>query len=159
MHIALQNNVVNLKKSFFRFFIKIGVPTEVCHVDPTGSLDSHGFKIGAKSPKKNTAKSPKKNTAKSQKNNALKSTKKNVANSSKKEIDETIHISNTKPAKKIPAKSKTKNPPKAEPAELNADQTFKRSGRKRKKTKPDYIDSDEDEIVEISFKRRKRISK
>ena len=28
----------------FRFFCSIGVSSEVCHVDPTGSLESRGFK-------------------------------------------------------------------------------------------------------------------
>ena len=53
---AVSNNFI-----FFRFFNEIGIACEVCHVDPTGSLESTGFKTKspAKKPIKTSA-SPRK---------------------------------------------------------------------------------------------------
>jgi len=153
---------------WIRFFLKIGVPTEVCHVDPTGSLDSRGFKI--KSPKKQRAtKSPrkkggdvdspaKKTAVKSKRTTAanktaVKSKKKTAAVHDDFTFSQEALVKKTKKneAAKTPAK-KTLNREKTE------DKVTKTKAiKKRIKRKVDYIDSeDKDEIIEITFKRKKK---
>jgi len=153
---------------WIRFFLKIGVPTEVCHVDPTGSLDSRGFKI--KSPKKQRAtksprekggdvQSPAKKTAVKSKRNPAAATDQTVVKSKKKTAEanddfafsQEVLIKETK--KTGAAKTRAKKTLNRENSENKVTKT--KATNKRGKRKVDYIDS-EDEIVEVKFKRKKQ---